>query len=331
MGPDRFEALVVREENGAFVRRIETRRIDDLPEGDLLIKVRYAALNYKDALSAAGHKGVTRRYPHTPGIEAGGVIVASRGDAFKVGEEVIVAGFDLGMNVSGAFAEYIRVPAGWALRPPATMTLREGVICGVAGFTAALSLYKLESAGLEPGGGCVLVTGATGGVGSLAISILARAGYEVAAVTGKADRGDYLRQLGAARILGRAEADDASGRALLQPQWAGVIDSVGGNILATALKSTQYGGSVAACGLVQSADLHTTVYPFILRAVTLFGIDSVHCPEDLRRLLWTRLADAWRPATLEAIAVECRLDALDEKIDLMLEGRLTGRTIVVLD
>jgi len=323
--------MVVREEACRFVRRIETRSIDDLPDGDLLVKVKYSALNYKDALSATGYKGVTRHYPHTPGIEASGVVVAGRCESFKAGDEVIVAGFDLGMNTSGAFGEYIRVPADWAIRPLNGMTLRESMICGVAGFTAALSLHKLESAGLKPGTGPVLVTGATGGVGSLAITILTRAGYEVAAATGKKDKVDYLRQLGASEVIPRADVDDTGKRALLGQRWAGVVDTVGGSICATAIKSIKYGGSAATCGLAQSAQLNMTVYPFILRAVNLLGIDSVRCPDDLRHHLWAKLAGEWKPATLETICTECSLEDIDEKIDLMLKGLLTGRTVINLE
>ena len=331
MSVETFRAMVVREEAGRFVRRIEARSIDDLPDGDLLVKVKYSALNYKDALSATGYKGITRHYPHTPGIQASGVVVASRCEQFKAGDEVIVAGFDLGMNTSGAFGEYIRVPADWAIGALSGMTLRESMICGVAGFTAALSLYKLESAGLKPGTGPVLVTGATGGVGSLAIAILTRAGYEVVAATGKKDKADYLRQLGASKVIPREDVDDTGGRSLLEQRWAGVVDSVGGSILATAIKSTRYGGSVTTCGLAQSAQLNTTVYPFILRAVNLLGIDSLHCPAEIRMLLWEKLAGVWKPATLETICTECGLEEIDEKIDLMLKGRLTGRTVINLE
>ena len=331
MSIETFRAIVVREEAGRFVRRIETRSIDDLPDGDLLVKVKYSALNYKDALSATGYKGITRHYPHTPGIQASGVVVASRCESFKAGDEVIVAGFDLGMNTWGAFGEYIRVPADWAKRAPNGMTLRESMICGVAGFTAALSLHKLESTGLKPGTGPVLVTGATGGVGSLAIAVLTRAGYEVVAATGKKDKADYLRQLGASEVIPREQVDDTGERALLKQHWAGVVDTVGGSILATAIKSTRYGGSVTTCGLAQSAQLNMTVYPFILRAVNLLGIDSLHCPAEIRMLLWEKLAGGWKPATLETICTECSLEEIDEKIDRMLKGLGTGRTVIDLE
>lgn len=328
MNVDKYRSLVVREENGRFVRRIEMRSVSDLPEGDLLVKVRYAALNYKDALSATGNKSVTRHYPHTPGIEASGVVVSSEDPSFVAGDEVIVAGYDFGINTPGAFSEYVRVPVEWAIKLMDGLTLKESMVCGVAGFTAALSLFKLQNAGLLPGTGPVLVTGATGGVGSFAVAILKKAGYEVVAATGKMDKVEYLKQLGAAEVIDRKAVDDTSTRALSPQRWEGVIDTVGGNILATAIKSTKYGGSIVTCGLTQSAQLNTTVFPFILRAVNLLGIDSVHCPHDLRMLLWEKLANKWKTDLMENICTECSLEKLDEKIDMILEGRITGRTIV---
>jgi putative YhdH/YhfP family quinone oxidoreductase len=325
-----FKTLVVRRKDGRFSRAIEVRNTDDLPAGDLLVRVQYAALNYKDALSATGHKGLTRRYPHTPGIEAAGVVVSCRGAEFAEGDEVIIAGGSFGINTDGGFGQYVRVSSAIARRLDG-LTLREGIIAGVAGFTAALSLYKLQANGVAPGEGPVLVTGATGGVGSLAVAILSKAGYTVTAATGKADKAEYLKLLGAAEVLCRADIDDASNMAFLQERWAGVIDTVGGSILATAVKATRYGGSVTTCGLVQSAELHTTVYPFILRGVNLLGIDSVQCPADLRDIIWGRLCGEWKPDNLAAIASECSLEQLSERIDLILEGGITGRTIVNLD
>lgn len=326
-----FRALVVREEDGGrFVRSVERRAVEDLPAGDLLVRVKYAALNYKDALSATGHKGVTRHYPHTPGIEAAGVVVSCEGGAFVAGDEVIVAGGDFGVNSDGGFAEYARVSSAIAWRCEG-MTLKEGITMGVAGFTAGLSLYKLEHEGLRPADGPVLVTGATGGVGSLAVAVLAKAGYEAVAATGKEDKADYLKGLGAAKVIGRDEVDDTGGRAMLGQRWAGVIDTVGGSILSTAIKMTKYGGSVTTCGLVQSAELHTTVYPFILRGVNLLGVDSVKCPAELREKVWKRLSAEWKPDNLEAIYSECSLEGLGEKIELILKGGVVGRTIVNLD
>jgi acrylyl-CoA reductase (NADPH) len=279
-----FQALVVRETaDGEFTRQIEERALADLPDGEVLVCVHYSSLNYKDALSASGHKDVTRSYPHTPGIDAAGVVEESVAAEFRPGDPVIVTSYDLGMNTPGGWGQYIRVPAAWVVPLPQDLTLRESMIYGTAGFTAALSVHRLEAHGLAPDAGEVLVTGATGGVGSLAVAILARAGYQVVAASGKADAGPFLRDLGAAEVVDREAVRDDSGRPLLRGRWAGAVDTVGGEYLATALKSTQYGGAVACCGLVASADLPTTVYPFILRGVSLLGVDSQACPMDTRR------------------------------------------------
>ena len=327
-----FKAMVVRETGDKkFVREIDTRNIDELPPGEVLIKVSYSSLNYKDALSATGHRGVTRTYPHTPGIDAAGVVAESHSNLFKPGDEVIVTGFDLGMNTSGGFAEYVRVPASWPVKLPKQLTLKESMIYGTAGFTAALSLLKLEQHGLSPNQGPVLVTGATGGVGSTAVAILAKAGYQVTGATGKTEAKDYLQALGATGVIRREEVTDATGKPLLKDRWAGVIDTVGGNILATALKSTRYGGSVACCGLVASPELHTTVYPFILRGVNLLGIESSMCQPETRNRIWENLSGPWKPNNLTAIASECSLEQLDAKIELILQGKLKGRVVVVIN
>ena len=326
-----FKAMVVRETaDKKFVREIVSRNIDDLPPGEVLIKVRYSSLNYKDALSATGHRGVTRKYPHTPGIDAAGVVAESRSTLFKPGDEVVVTGFDLGANTAGGFAEFIRVPASWPVRLPKQLTLKEGMVYGTAGFTAALSLVKLEQHGLSPNQGPVLVTGATGGVGSTAVAILAKAGYQVAAVTGKMEAKEFLMGLGATSVISREEASDATGKPLLKDQWAGVIDAVGGNILATALKSTRYGGSVACCGLVASPELPTTVYPFILRGVNLLGIDSSVCQPETRHKIWENLAGPWKPNNLAAITSECSLEQLETSIQLILQGKVKGRIVVTI-
>jgi acrylyl-CoA reductase (NADPH) len=359
-----FRALVVRQAGeGQYERRVSRRSVEELPPGELLVRVRYSSLNYKDALSAAGHRGVTRRYPHTPGVDAAGVVVENsaaespaaavagekqmvespageagpgRGGAadtpagrFAPGQEVLVQGFDLGVNTPGGFGQLIRVPTSWAVPRPEGLSLRQCMIYGTAGFTAALCVRALEEAGVRPGQGEVLVTGATGGVGSVAVAILARQGFRVAAATGKSAE-EYLRSLGAARVVAREEVEDSSGKPLLSGRWAGVVDTVGGNILATALKSTLYAGAVAACGNAASGELATTVYPFILRGVRLQGIDSVRCPPELRRSVWARLAGPWKPDALEGIAAECTLEELDAKIDLILAGKLRGRVVVDL-
>jgi acrylyl-CoA reductase (NADPH) len=326
-----FQAMVVREmANGVFTRQIEDRTLDDLPEGDVLIRVRYSSLNYKDALSATGNKGVTRKYPHTPGIDAAGVVEESDGEAFRVGDQVLVTGYDLGMNTPGGFGQYIRVPAAWIVRLPEHLTLRESMIYGTAGFTAALSVYRLEQHGVTPDQGEILVTGASGGVGSIAVGILAQDGYQVVAATGKPDAEQYLLDLGANRVIPRDEARDTTGKALLSGRWAGTVDTVGGEYLATALKTTRYGGAVTCCGNVASAELTTTVFPFILRGVSLLGVDSVNCPPGLRWDLWQKLASAWKLPYLNHLASERTLAELDVEIDRILQGRQRGRLVVAV-
>jgi acrylyl-CoA reductase (NADPH) len=326
-----FQAMVVREmANGVFTRQIEDRTLDDLPEGDVLIRVRYSSLNYKDALSATGNKGVTRKYPHTPGIDAAGVVEESDGEAFGAGDQVLVTGYDLGMNTPGGFGQYIRVPAAWIVRLPEHLTLRESMIYGTAGFTAALSVYRLEQHGVTPDQGKILVTGASGGVGSIAVGILAQDGYQVVAATGKPEVEQYLLDLGANRVIPRDEARDTTGKALLSARWAGAVDTVGGEYLATALKSTRYGGAVTCCGNVASAELTITVFPFILRGVSLLGIDSVNCPPGLRWDLWQKLASAWKLPYLNRLASERTLAELDVEIDRILQGRQRGRLVVAV-
>lgn len=326
-----FKALVIAENaEKQYVRNIVQKDISDLPVGDVLIKVHYSALNYKDALSSVGNKGVTKNYPHTPGIDAAGVVEASDSSDFQVGDQVIVTSYDLGMNTSGGLAEYIRVPANWIVKLPAGLTLKEAMINGTAGFTAGMCINALLNHGLNPEKGKVLVTGSTGGVGTLAIAMLAKLGFEVVAVTGKPEAVDFLKKIGASEIVGREALDDQSGRPLLKSVYAGVVDTVGGNILATALKSLTYGASAAICGLVASAELHTTVLPFILRGNTLFGIDSAECPMSLRQNIWQKLATDWKPNDLALLAHEISLEEVPEKLDLMLKGKALGKTIVKL-
>jgi putative YhdH/YhfP family quinone oxidoreductase len=324
-----YRALLVEETpSGTFQRSIARRRLDELPDNDVLIHVHFSSLNYKDALSAAGHKGVTRRYPHTPGIDAAGVVVESRDPVFHKGDEVIVTGYDLGMNTPGGFGEYIRVPADWIVPLPDGLTLRESMMLGTAGFTAALAVLKMETHGIAPGDGEILVTGATGGVGSMAVAVLARNGYSVAAATGKPDEQAFLLELGAGRVLPREELDDTSGKPLLRQQWVGVVETVGGNFLSTALRGAVRHGAVAACGNVASAELHATVFPFILRGISLYGIDSATTTMDVRRDAWRRLAGPWKPEHLELMARIVELEALDAEIEQILAGRQRGRVLV---
>ncbi|UHG93967.1 YhdH/YhfP family quinone oxidoreductase [Spirosoma oryzicola] len=327
-----FQCLLVSSnETGGYDTTISTKQVIDLPAGDVLIRVHYSSLNYKDALSASGNKGVTRSYPHTPGIDAAGVVEASHSTGWQPGDEVIVTGFDLGMNTSGGFAQYIRAPANWIVRRPESLTLRESMIYGTAGFTAGLSVAALLKNGLTPDHGTVLVTGATGGVGSVAVGILHRLGFAVTAMSGKATAHDFLTSLGATDIIPRSDMDDTSGKALLKSRFAGAIDTVGGNVLATVIKSTEYGGTVTCCGNVNGGDLPLSVFPFILRGVQLVGIDSVQFPIDQRAAVWERLANDWKPAALELMTHEIGLAALPEAIQTILKGQMQGRTLVRID
>ena len=328
--PQNFKAMVVSETaEKTFVREIKQKALSDLPAGELIIEVKYSSLNYKDALSATGNKGVTRKYPHTPGIDAAGVIVDSTTRMFSAGEQVTVTGFDLGMNTSGGFAQYISVPALWAAKLPQSLSLRDSMGYGTAGLTAALCIIRLMASGLTKEAGEVLVTGATGGVGCIAVAILAKLGFNVVAATGKEGEKEFLTQLGATTIISREEANDTSGRPLQKGRWAGVVDTVGGNILATALKTAKYGGLVAACGNAMSADLNVSVFPFILRGVSLLGVDSVEIPMRARQMAWTKLAGEWS-IDLSKIVSECSLAELEPKIELILKGGMRGRVVIDL-
>lgn len=329
MSVRKFRALVVEETGeNKFERSIKDRSTDELPGGEVLIRVHYSSLNYKDALSATGNKGVTKNYPHTPGIDASGVVAESSAGEFTPGEDVLVTGYDLGANTSGGYGEYIRVPAGWVVKLPPGLSFRDSMIYGTAGFTAALSLYKMEEHGVVPGMGEVLVTGATGGVGSIASGILAKAGYTVVASTGKTDQKQLLLGLGVKEVISREDATDTSGRALLKARWAGAVDTVGGEILATAIKSAKQHGVVTCCGNVASAELPINVYPFILRGVSLVGIDSAYCPMDVRKKVWAKIAGEWKIDRLDLITTEITLAELDKNIELILRGRQKGRVVV---
>src|SRR5262245_7752779 len=328
--PQSFRAMLVSETNEkTFVREIRQRALSELPGGELIIEVKYSSLKYKDALSASGNKAVTRKYPHTPGIDAAGVVAHSTTKAVAVGEEVIVTGFDLGMNTSGGFGQYISVPSSWAVKPPQGLSLRDSMSYGTAGLTAALCILRLMAGGLSKDAGEVLVTGATGGVGSVAVAILAKLEFNVVAATGKLEEKDFLTRIGAKAIISREEANDTSGRPLQKGRWAGVIDTVGGNILATAIKTAKYGGLVAACGNVMSADLNVNVFPFILRGVSLLGVDSVEIPMRARQMAWSKLAGDWK-IDLANLVTEVSLEELNPKIDQILKGGVRGRVVVDL-
>lgn len=326
-----FKALWITEKpDGKIERSIVQREIDDLPPGEVLVRVCYSSLNYKDAMSASGNKGITRQFPHTPGIDAAGVVEMSKNPAFAADDEVVVMGYDLGMNTCGGLAGYIRVPAAWVMPKPRAYTLRETMIIGTAGYTAAVSLFKMKALMQDPAAGPIVVTGATGGVGSLSIAILAKAGFEVIAVTGKTSAEEYLRHLGASRIEPREFVQDLSGKGLLKPRWAGAVDTVGGHTLNVLLKACLPEGTVVSTGIVQSNALTTTIYPFILNGVNLVGVGSAGMDMVKRQAIWKLLEeDINIKDKLPAIVKEVKLeDILNTGIDNMLEGKSMGRLLV---
>jgi len=325
-----YKALIVEEpEKNKFIRQIKNVTINDLPKGDVLIRVKYSSLNYKDALSATGNRGVTRHYPHTPGIDAAGIVEESHIDTVKKGEKVIITSYDLGMNTAGGFGQYIRVPGEWVVKLPEGLSLKQSMVFGTAGFTAGMSIFKLIQT-IKPEHGNILVTGATGGVGSLAAGILSHLGYSVTAVSGKPDT-TLLNNLGVKTVIDRNDFLENTKPPVLKPQWAGVIDTVGGKILATAIKSTKLNGIVTCCGNVASPDLPINVFPFILRGISLLGIDSQHCPMEFRSNVWEKLAAEWKFDMLESIYDEIFIDQLNDKIERILKGELKGRTLVNLN
>lgn len=327
-----FKALQISEvADGRFESKVVERGIDELPAGEVLIRVRYSSLNFKDALSASGNRGVTRSYPHTPGIDAAGVVASSSVGEFAEGDEVIVTGYDLGMNTAGGFGQYIRVPAAWVIKRPQGVSLRDAMILGTAGLTAALCVDKLEQAGLEPGDAPVLVTGATGGVGSIAVALLASLGYKVAAVTGKADQAAFLTRLGASQIVERSALQAGVEKALLKEQWGGAVDTVGGDILFNVVKSLQRGASVACCGLTAGTHFQASVLPFILRGVNLLGVDSVEIPLVVKASMWDKLSLQWKLVNLEDLTHEIALEQLPEAIERILAGGQVGRILVRVD
>jgi len=322
-----FRSLVIEELNGRFSKTVKTRSIGELPKNDLLIRVQYSSLNYKDALSAIGNKGVTRIYPHTPGIDAVGTVVHSDNNKFREGEAVIVTSYDLGMNTSGGFGQYISVPATWAVKLPDELSMKESMILGTAGLTAGMSVFRLTEH-IKPEDGKVVVSGATGGVGTLSIAILAKLGFEISAISGKKTELDFLCRLGASEVIARKDFEQENERPMMKGVYAGGIDTVGGSILDNIIKSIQPMGVVTCCGNVASAKLNLTVFPFILRGISLIGIDSQNYPMAYREAVWNKLAKDWKPDNLVDVYKEISLDELSGHIDLMLDGKLKGRTIV---
>lgn len=323
----KYKALLVEEVEGEFVQNIKILDTDNLPKADLLVQVKYSSLNYKDALSSTGNKGITKNYPHTPGIDAAGIVVESKSDLFSVGDEVIVSGNDLGMNTPGGFGEYISVPADWAVKLPAGLTLKEAMIIGTAGFTAGISVTRLSEL-VKPADGKVIVTGATGGVGSVALSLLSKLGYQTVAVSGKESEYPFLEKLGATEIISRSVFQEIEKRPILSAQFAGGIDTVGGPILEKILKLLNPLGAVTTCGSISSTQLNMTVFPFILRGISLIGISAQNYPMPLRKVLWSKMAGEYKPEHLLDLYNEISLDELKAAIELILQGKLKGRTII---
>ncbi len=328
--PETFACYLVRKPGKDQIEAsLERRPLVELPAGEVLVRVEFSSLNYKDALAATGHPGVVRRFPHIPGIDAAGTVAASSSVDVKVGEKVIVTSYELGSGRFGAWAEYIRVPADWVVPLPKHLSTEDAMIYGTAGFTAAQCVLALQEHHVTPDKGEIAVTGATGGVGLFAVQFLAHLGYAVTAVSGKPDKKDWLMSLGAEHIIDRKEVNDDSDKPLLSARWAGAVDTVGGNTLATLLRATDRQGCVAACGLVGGTELPLTVYPFILRGVTLAGIDSGWCPMPRRREIWQHLAGDWKLPNLSALARKVSLKDLEPEIQSMLKGQHAGRTVVV--
>ncbi|MFH1121023.1 MAG: YhdH/YhfP family quinone oxidoreductase [Bacteroidota bacterium] len=324
-----FKALVVEESpDGRYTASIRERKLDELPAGDLLVKVCFSGLNYKDALSFSGNKGITRRYPHTPGIDAAGIVLDSLNPAFSAGDEVVVTGYDLGMNTSGGFAEYIRVPARWAIHRPGKLSLKECMIIGTSGFTAASAIVEIMNHGVRPDSGKVLVTGASGAVGITAVAMLSHAGYRVVASTGKPGTAGLLYSLGAEEVIGRDEVNDQSGRPLLPGRWIAVMDTVGGNILSTVIRSVADRGIVTNCGMIASGTLEVSVFPFILRAVRLVGTSSAETPMSKRVELWNLIAGKLIFPDLEKIHHSISLPEVPRALQAILDSASSGKIIV---
>lgn len=326
-----FDALVVNKQDDQFTVNIQQLSLDDLPQGEVLICVHYSGVNYKDSLAAIPNGNIVSSYPIVPGIDMAGVVVSSEDSRFKEGDEVIATSYGIGVSQSGGYSQFARVPAEWIVPLPDGLTMKEAMIIGTAGFTAALSVLRLEENNLTPEQGSVLVTGATGGVGSFAVSILSKLGYSVEASTGKESEHGYLKAIGASTIVSREDVYDGKLRALGKQKWSGAVDPVGGEPLASVLSQIKYGGAVAVSGLTAGTSLPATVFPFILRGVNLLGIDSVNCPMDTRLKVWHRLATDFKLEDLEQLVQqEITLKELPDVLPTLLKGEARGRTIVKL-
>jgi putative YhdH/YhfP family quinone oxidoreductase len=325
-----FQALVLDKIDGEVKARKQQLSLSDLKENDLLIRVAYSSVNYKDALACVPNGNIVKQFPFIPGIDLAGVVVRSKDSRFSEGEEVLVTGFELGVSFFGGFSQYAWVSANWAVKLPAGLSLKEAMILGTAGFTAALSVHELQSSGVMPEKGPVLVTGSTGGVGSISIAILSKLGYEVVASTGKMEYESYLLELGASRVMLRDEWIPEQPRSLEKQVWAGAIDCVGGKALGAILSSTKYAGAVAVSGLTGGVEWTSSIFPFILRGIKLIGIDSVFTPMETRERVWQRLASEMKPAALDSTCTEITLEEIPDQVTMLLQGLSRGRTVVRL-
>ena len=326
-----YKALITSEKDKSFTNSIEIKHTESLPENDTLIKVKFSSLNYKDALSASGNKGVTRNYPHTPGIDAAGIIEKTTGSKFKIGDEVIVTGYDMGMNTSGGFGEYIRVPETWIVKKPDNLSLSESMAFGTAGLTAGLCLRKLLLHGLKPEDGEVFVSGVTGGVGIISLMLFSKIGFDVTAITGKTDQADLLKSLGAKKIIDRNELDLDLISPLQKPLYAGGIDAVGGKILSNLICSTSQRAAIACCGMVGGISLDTSIFPFILRGLSLFGIDSAESLLETKEEIWNNFATDWKLENIDQNINNISLDDLPKEIEKILKGDQVGRVRIAYD
>lgn len=325
-----FQALVV-DKNDTFSVGVKQITREELPEGEVLIKVAYSSVNYKDGLASIPNGNIVRSYPFIPGIDLSGTVVSSEDSRFQPGQPVIATSYGIGVSHYGGFSEFARIPAEWVIPLPEGLSLREAMIYGTAGLTAALSIQALEDHGAAPDKGKVLVTGATGGVGGTAVAMLAKLGYEVTASTGRTDEAGYLQQLGAAEVISREEVGGAAVKPLDKQLWQAAVDSVGGSPLAAVLSKIAYGGAVAASGLTAGTAVPTTVMPFILRGVSLLGIDSVSCPSGKRQLIWTRMANDLKPDNLDVLVDrEITLTELPSALEDILKSNTRGRVLVRL-
>ncbi|WP_293750223.1 YhdH/YhfP family quinone oxidoreductase [uncultured Paraglaciecola sp.] len=326
-----FKAVLIEENSdNTFTVKIAHRSLSDLPDNDLLVNVHYSSLNYKDALSASGNKRVSSHFPHTPGIDAAGVVVSDKSGTFSPGDEVVMFGYDLGMNTPGGLGQMISIPANWAVKRPENLSLKEAMIYGTGGLTAALCVQKLEKMGARPEDGPVAVTGSTGGVGSISIALLKQLGYSVVAFSGKPEQTEHLKSIGADEVLHRDVLNEVAALPMGKEKWAHGIDTLGGDYLSNLLKQIKSGGGVSACGLASSDSFSSTVFPFIIRGVSLLGVDSVYIPLSDKQNIWQRVSTDMKLPNLLSLCEEISLQQTPEYLQRFMQSKVVGRYLVNL-